>query len=201
MTRQKMTRYKNVDHQMVYDDILLAAQRLDVKKTVYLESCGLDSSFHAHLIADGSRRRHPTDRLLKRLARDLKKVNGRKFDDYFIKEPKQEPEQLSLVIESPKPENDPLVRLFDTIFDRLDSIEHKLTTNRADNTPQDSFKDLLVTSGEITPRHGADDVRFNLKISSEAMAYLAEEAHRLRISKTEFINRMIFVYAKKYPHK
>jgi len=52
----------------------------------------------------------------------------------------------------------------------------------------------------VTPHEGAPVYRFNLKMPVELSAYIEEEAWRLRLSRTELINRIVADYAAKHPH-
>lgn len=52
----------------------------------------------------------------------------------------------------------------------------------------------------ITPHGGAPFYKFNLKMPIELSAYIEEEAWRLRLSRTELINKIVTDYAMKHPH-
>ena len=52
----------------------------------------------------------------------------------------------------------------------------------------------------MTPHGEAPFYKINLKMPVELSAYIEEEAWRLRLSRTELINRIVADYAAKHPH-
>lgn len=95
MSNLKKITYKNVNRQLIHDDFLAAAQAKGITKTQYARMCDLNSSFMAGMMAG---RRHPTDHLLRQLARDRRKAGEKRcWQDYILPDPKKaEPEQMEM---------------------------------------------------------------------------------------------------------
>ena len=95
MSNIKKITYKNVNRQLIHDDFLAAAQAKGITKTQYARMCGLNSSFMAGMMAG---RRHPTDHLLRQLARDMRKAGEKRcWQDYLLPDLEQaESEQMTL---------------------------------------------------------------------------------------------------------
>ena len=65
----------------------------------------------------------------------------------------------------------------------------------------DDIQRQLDADRPATPKRSQPYARMNLKISLELAGYLQEEATRQGMSRTEFINKLLLIYAKEHPHR
>lgn len=197
----KKIRYKNIDRQMLHDDIMRVSGALGQTKTEYLASCQLDSSFDSGLVAGD---RHPTEYLLRKISRDLRKAGiKRRWDDYIIPEPVQmeldmteqpDPDgaEASPVATS-EPEQSP------DLSQKIDALTAAVLELIKINSVSDQKADIR-NMNNVTPRRSMPAEHLNLKLSLELMRYTDAEARLLNLSRTEFINRVLLKYAKEHPH-
>lgn len=81
----KEKRYKNIERQLIYAEMIEAAKSKDMTVTQYARMCGLPSTFRKEML-DG--KRNATEHLLRQLARDIKKTGvKRHWMDYLLPEP------------------------------------------------------------------------------------------------------------------
>ena len=204
----KKIRHKNIDRQMLHDDIVRVSGALGQTKTEYLASCRQNSSFDHGLVAGD---RHPTEYLLRKISRDLRKTGiKRRWDDYIIPEPVQmeldmteqsDPdgaeggaaEASPVATPEPEPEQSP------DLSHKIDALTAAVLELIKINSASDQKADIRDMNN-VTPRRSMPAEHLNLKLSLELMRYTDTEARLLNLSRTEFINRVLLKYAKEHPH-
>lgn len=82
-----------------------------------------------------------------------------------------------------------------------DTRKAKDTGGTQDTRDTKGTKDIAASNEAATPKGGAPYYRFNLKLSPELGGYLEEESWRLRLSRTELINRILKAYKEEHPHE
>lgn len=94
----KTKRYKNIDRQMLYDDLLAAAKSMHMTVTRYAISIGGDSNTQSRIMGDKhGKTTNPTEYMLRQMARDLTQAGyKRRWRDYLLPEEHPEPEQIEL---------------------------------------------------------------------------------------------------------
>ena len=107
----KTRRYRNINRQMVHDDLLAAAKSKRMTVTRYSISIGTDSNFQTRIMGAGADQRaaNPTEYTLKQLAHDMREAHvKRRWRDYILPEPEveAEPEQMEMDPETIKPAPD-----------------------------------------------------------------------------------------------
>ena len=101
-------RYKNVDRQMVHDDLVKASEILGITKSEFLTMCYLERNFDIAMLKE---RRHPTEYLLRQLSKIIKRSGTKRhWQDYLPPEPKPEPDHQITFTEAwgyPQAEQEP----------------------------------------------------------------------------------------------
>ena len=83
-------RYKNVDRQMIHDDLVKASEILGITKSEFLTMCYLERNFDVAMLKE---QRHPTEYLLRQISKIIKRSGvKRRWEDYLLPEPKPEPD-------------------------------------------------------------------------------------------------------------
>lgn len=94
MSIDNKKRHKNINRELIHDEMAEAAEHRGMSVTQYARMCGLDS----HFFSDVLQKRAAPEHLLRQLARD-KRAEGEKrhWRDYLLPDP--EPEQLEMDLE------------------------------------------------------------------------------------------------------
>ena len=123
--RASEKRYKNVDRQMIHDDLVKASEILGITKSEFLTMCYLERNFDVAMLKE---QRHPTEYLLRQICKILKRSGiKRRLQDYIITEPVQmELDTDALKVSPLEPQEMSLQDRLSLAIGLLQQIEHEL---------------------------------------------------------------------------
>jgi hypothetical protein len=127
--RASEKRYKNVDRQMVHDDLVKASEILGITKSEFLTMCYLERNFDVAMLKE---QRHPTEYLLRQISKIIKRSGvKRHWQDYIIEGPVQMEMDTDALKSAPvEPQEMSLPDRLSLAIGLPQQIEHELKGNQ-----------------------------------------------------------------------